>query len=62
MERVLEPVTLANPPRDLPATYKGSIKGDTMRLQVVLADKDKDQSPDPYTLTRGKTGRVVRCR
>jgi hypothetical protein len=56
------PISLANPPRDLPATYKGSIKGDTMRLQVVLADKDKDQSPDPYTLTRGKTGRVVRCR
>jgi hypothetical protein len=56
------PVTLANPPRDLPATYKGSIEGDTMQLQVVLADKYKDQAPDPFTLTRGKTGRVVRCR
>ncbi len=56
------PVTLANPPRELPATYKGIIEGDTMRLQVVLADKYKDQAPDPFTLTRGKTGRVVRCR
>jgi hypothetical protein len=56
------PVTLANPPRDLPATYKGSIQGDTMQLQVLLADKYKDQAPDPFTLTRGKSGRVVLCR
>ncbi len=54
------PVTLANPPRDLPATYKGSIDGDTMRLEVMLADKD--QAPEPFTLTRGKAGRLVKCR
>ena len=54
------PITLANPPRDLPATYKGAIDGDTMRLQVIIADKN--QQPEPFTLTRGKTGRVVKCR
>ena len=55
------PVTQANPPRDLAATYKGTIEGDSMRLEVILADKDKDQQPEPFTLTRGKAGRVVRC-
>ena len=54
------PITLANPPRDLPAIYKGTIAGDTMRLEVVLADKD--QQPEPFTLTRGKAGRVRKCR
>jgi hypothetical protein len=54
------PITLANPPRDLPAIYKGAIEGDTMRLEVVLADKD--QQPQPFTLTRGKAGRVMKCR
>ena len=54
------PVTLANPPRDLPATYKGSIDGDTMHLQVELADKD--QQPPPFTLSRGQPGRVRKCR
>jgi hypothetical protein len=54
------PITLANPPRDLPATYKGTIDGDTMRLEIMLADKD--QQPEPFTLTRGKAGRVVKCR
>lgn len=54
------PITLANPPRDLPAVYKGTIDGDTMHLEVVLADKE--QQPQPFTLSRGKPGRVVKCR
>ena len=54
------PIRKDNPPRDLPATYKGSIESDTMRLQVLLTDKD--QQPEPFTLTRGKTGRVMKCR
>jgi hypothetical protein len=54
------PITLANPPRDLPATYKGTIEGDTMRLEVVLADKD--QAPEPFALTRGKAGHLMKCR
>ena len=54
------PIRKDNPPRDLPAIYKGTIEGDTMRLEVVLADKD--QQPQPFTLTRGKAGRVMKCR
>ena len=54
------PISRDNPPPDLPATYKGSIDGDTMRLEIMLADKE--QAPEALTLTRGKTGRVVKCR
>ena len=54
------PVLKANPPRDIPATYRGVINGDTMRLEITLSDKD--QSPAPLTLTRGNAGRLVKCR
>ncbi len=54
------PISRDNPPRYLAATYKGSIDGDTMRLEIMLAEKD--QAPEPFTLTRGKVGRVVKCR
>jgi hypothetical protein len=54
------PVQKNNPPHDLPAIYKGTIQGDTMQLEIVLADKE--QAPEPLTLTRGKTGRVMKCR
>ncbi len=53
------PVQKDNPSRDLPAIYKGAIAGDTMHLEIVLSDKN--QQPEPFILTRGKTGRVVRC-
>ncbi|HEY5178005.1 MAG TPA: hypothetical protein VII95_20810 [Terriglobales bacterium] len=56
------PISRDNPPRDLPAIYKGSIDGDTMRLEIMLADKEQGQAPEPFTLTRGKSGRLVRCR
>jgi hypothetical protein len=54
------PVQKDNPPRDLPAIYKGTIHGDTMQLEIVL--DDQQQAPESFTLTRGKTGRVVTCR
>ncbi len=54
------PVQRNNPPRDLPATYKGSISGNTMRLEIVLADKNRQ--PPLFTLTRGGAGKVVKCR
>ena len=54
------PVFKDNPPRDLEAVYKGSIDGDTMRLEIMLAEKE--QAPEPFTLTRGKVGRLVKCR
>jgi hypothetical protein len=54
------PIRKDNPPRDLPAIYKGTIKGDTMRLEVLLTEKD--QAPEPFTLTPGKAGRLMKCR
>jgi hypothetical protein len=54
------PVKKDSPLNDLPAIYKGTIHGNTMQLQVVLANQD--QRPPPLTLTRGQAGRVVKCR
>lgn len=54
------PVMKDNPPQDLPATYKGTIQGDTMHLEVLL--QDKSQQPPAFTLTKGQAGRVVKCR
>jgi hypothetical protein len=53
------PVHRDDPSNDLPATYKGSIEGDTMWLEIVLADKGP---PGLFTLTRGKAGKLVKCR
>lgn len=54
------PVRRDNPARDLPAMYKGTISGDTMHLEVLL--EDKTRQPPPFTLTRGSSGRLVKCR
>ncbi len=54
------PVKKDTPPQDLPATYKGTIRGDAMHLEVILADKQQ-QLPS-LTLTRNQAGRVVKCR
>jgi hypothetical protein len=54
------PIMKDNTPRDLPATYKGTVRGDTMHLQVLL--QNKDQQPPEFTLTRGQAGRVMKCR
>jgi len=48
-----------NPPQEMPAIYKGKISGDAMQLQVVI--EKKEMQPEPFTLTKGKNGRVVRC-
>ena len=53
------PVQKNNAARDLPAVYKGSIDGDSMHLEVILAGQDQ---PPPLSLTRGNTGRLVKCR
>ena len=53
------PIRKDNPPRELPAVYQGKISGNRMQLEIVLADKSLQ--PPPLTLTKGKTGRVVRC-
>jgi hypothetical protein len=55
------PIRKDEAPHDLPATYKGTIRGDTMQLEIELADKTQPL-PTPLTLTRGKFGRVFKCR
>ncbi|HKP47626.1 MAG TPA: hypothetical protein VJT50_13585 [Pyrinomonadaceae bacterium] len=47
-----------NPPR-LAATYSGTITDDAMSLTVTLAD---GQQLDSFTLKRGATGRITKCR
>jgi hypothetical protein len=54
------PVSRDNSPSDLPAIYKGSIDGNTMLLEIILADQQ--QAPKTFTLTQGKAGHVVKCR
>ena len=54
------PIRKDNPPSDLPATYKGTISGDRMRLEILLSDKDRQ--PPPFTLTRGGAGKLMKCR
>lgn len=54
------PIMKDNPPQDLPATYKGTIHGNSMHLEVLL--QDKTQQPLAFTLTKGDAGRVVKCR
>jgi hypothetical protein len=43
-----------------PAIYTGTIKGDTMTLTVKLAVTN--EVVDTFTLKRGTTGRVFKCR
>jgi hypothetical protein len=54
------PIRKDDPPREMPAIYKGKISGDTVHLQVIL--ENKAIQPPPFTLTKGKDGHVVRCR
>ena len=43
-----------------PATYRGSLDGDTMQLTVVLSKSN--ETLGSFTLTHGKTGRIRKCR
>jgi hypothetical protein len=47
-------------PNGRPASYSGSIKGDIMTLTVKFADTN--EVLDTYTLKRGSSGRVVKCK
>ena len=42
-----------------PATYRGSVNGDTMNLTVILSDSN--ETVGTFTLTQGKSGRIRRC-
>jgi hypothetical protein len=43
---------------DRPATYTGSIKGNTMTLNLKLNDSDVET----FTVEKGKEGELVRCK
>ena len=45
-------------PNDHPATYTGSIKGDTMTLNLKISDSDEET----FTLEKGKEGELFRCK
>ena len=52
------PVRADETRQDRPATYTGSIKGNTMTLNLKLGDSDVET----FTLERGKEGDLVRCK
>ena len=52
------PIRADDQPRQYPATYTGSIKGNTMTLTLKLADSD----PETFTLEKGKAGELVKCK
>jgi hypothetical protein len=54
------PIRIGHLPTASPARYAGRVEGETMTLGVRLADSG--ESLGTYTLTRGATGRVWKCR
>ena len=54
------PIRLRDTVNNLPAKYSGSIKGDTMTLN--LRPDDSSIEPQTFTLTRGSVGRVWKCK
>ena len=52
------PVRQDEEPKQHPATYTGSIKGNTMTLTLKLADFDAET----FTLEKGKPGDLVKCK
>lgn len=54
------PIRVGREPAARPARYAGRVEGDRMTLSVRLEGSDKPLAE--YSLTRGVTGRVVKCR
>jgi hypothetical protein len=52
------PVRQDEEPKQHPATYTGSIKGDTMTLTLKFADFDAET----FTLEKGKPGELFKCK
>ncbi len=52
------PIRADAEPRGHPATYTGSIKGNTMTLTLKLAGFDDET----FTLEKGKPGELVKCK
>ena len=53
------PIRADETQRALPATYAGEIKGNTMTLTLKVSDEDDVET---FTLEKGKTGRLVKCK
>jgi len=52
------PVRLGEEAKQLPATYTGSIKGNTMTLTLKIADAEDET----FTLEKGKPGALFKCK
>ena len=52
------PVRADDNPKAHPASYTGSIKGNTMTLTLKLADEDVET----FTLEKGKPGELFKCK
>lgn len=52
------PVRADEKPKEIPATYMGSIKGDTMTLTLKIEDADDET----FTLEKGKPGELFKCK
>lgn len=53
------PIRSDDVPKKIPATYTGSIKGNTMTLTLKLAGSSDE---DTFTLERGKEGDLFKCK
>ena len=54
------PIRVGRPPVRRPARYEGRITGKTLTLKVTLTDTS--QEVGTFTLTRGREGRLWKCR
>ena len=54
------PIRVDEKPNSRAAIYSGSINGDTMYLTVRLVDSKEEMAT--FTLTRGRPGRVFKCK
>jgi len=52
------PVRADAKPNEVPATYTGSIKGNTMTLELKVSDSDVET----FTLEKGKEGELFKCK
>jgi len=52
------PVRANETPREIPATYTGSIRGNTMTLNLKVSDAEVET----FTLVKGKEGELFKCK
>lgn len=52
------PVRANETPREIPATYTGSIRGNTITLNLKVSDAEVET----FTLVKGKEGELFKCK